>query len=262
MHFHWQNLSDTPGRERRGFWYGRAWLHLEENGRRVVRFEWCHGKPGLALELRLDRDDREACLHVAGLGFSYHLGYDGLPAWLLARLPFSHNRTRYKYEGSERNIGVRVFDNAVWLSFWQDAMSWQHDDPWWYSGRLGLDDIANAIFGKVKYSTRDLEVRDIEIPMPERSYAAKATRQLARWTRPRWPWRPFSKERISVTVDIPGGIGMPGKGENSYDCGPDALFGMGTNAQTVEDAIGNVVASVFRTRLKYGGKHTYSEGAP
>lgn len=247
MRFHWQNLSDAPGRERRGFWHGRAWLHF---GRRsVAKIEWTHGKLGLALTLDFDRSEREAHIHVAAPGFSYYVGAEGLPARLFNALPFKYRRTEYNYMGDHRSIGVRFFDGKLWWSLWEDRHEWRHSDPKWMSGSF---DFVKALLGDTDYSRRVIEERDVMIPMPEKSYPAKAKLEVATWIRSRWPWGPFSKRGTYVQIDIPGGIGIPGKGENSWDCGDDALFGLSTKARTIEDGIGHVVASALSTRRKYG----------
>lgn len=256
--FHWQNLSDAPGRERHGFWHGRAWWCLrDDEGRRsfplAARLEWSHGKLGFALTLDLDRDDREVTLHVAVPGASYFATLCGLPPWLLKRLPFSLGRTQYKYQGGNRSTGIRVFDDAIWLSLWEDRDEWNSKDPKWMRATIRPLDI---IFGKSKYANRVIEERDIAIPMPERMYPAIAKLEVASWIRARWPWRPFSTVRTRVSIDVPGGIGIPGKGENDYDIGDDAVFGQTCVARTIEEGIGSVVASVLETRRRRGWSDT------
>lgn len=244
IHWHWQNLSDAPGKERRGFWYGRAWLHL--NGRRAIGVEWNHGRLAAAVSLRFDTTDREVQVHVAGPGFSYFVSYEGLPASLFDRLPMKFGHSSYGYE---REIGIRANDGSIWWSLWADPMCWNSRDPKWMSGSF---DVIKFLLGDTDYGRRVIEERDVMIPMPEKSYPAKAKLEVAHWIRPRWPWAPFSTRGTYVNVDIPGGIGIPGKGENSWDCGDDALFGLSTKARTIEEGIGKVVESALTTRRKHG----------
>jgi hypothetical protein len=56
-----------------------------------------------------------------------------------------------------------------------------------------------------------------------------------------------------VDLDIPGGIPHEGKGENSWDCGMDGLFGC--SGATVAEAIANAVRHTQRDRERYGGPH-------
>jgi hypothetical protein len=48
-------------------------------------------------------------------------------------------------------------------------------------------------------------------------------------------------------------IPHPGKGENSYDCEDDATYSLTTEARNEAEAIGAMVATVMRSRQKYGG---------
>lgn len=247
MRSHWQNLSDTPGKERHGFWHGRAWLRFSEHARQSLRIEWLHGRISAGMSLRFDRSEREAQVHIALPGFTYYLSVDGLPRRLFELLPMKWKRE--EHGGYERQIGVRFNDGAIWVDLWSDPMDWRSSDPKWMQFSIHLDDL---IFGKTKYSTRTLEERAIKIAMPEGMYDATAKREASSWLRPRWPWRPFSKRRITVQIDIPTGIGIPGKGENSWDCGDDAIFGKSCSAETIEEAIGKVIASALKTRRERG----------
>jgi hypothetical protein len=57
-------------------------------------------------------------------------------------------------------------------------------------------------------------------------------------------------------VEIPGGIPFNGKGENSWDCGTDGLFGSSFPIDVLEGSvskcIGKVVENVMDSRFKYG----------
>lgn len=246
-HWHWQNLSDAPGHERHGFWHGRAWLHFGEKRRRALHGEWVHGRLGFALSVRFDCSDNEVMFHIALPGLSYYLGLEGISQRFFDLLPMKYKRE--DHGGYERAIGVRFDDGALWFDVWSDPMDWRSSDPKWMQFSLHLDDL---IFGKTKYETRVIEERGVTVPMPEGSYGATAKREVSTWTRPRWPWRPFSKRRDVVTIDIPGGIGIPGKGENDWDIDDDAVYAQSSAATTIEQAIGNVVASILSTRRRRG----------
>ena len=48
-------------------------------------------------------------------------------------------------------------------------------------------------------------------------------------------------------------IPVPGKGENSWDCGEDATFSLSCPSTTISEAIGEMVKSCMRTRERYAG---------
>lgn len=50
-------------------------------------------------------------------------------------------------------------------------------------------------------------------------------------------------------------IPVPGKGENSWDCGEDATYAFSCMADSVEDGIASLVRSILVRRRKYGGRN-------
>lgn len=151
---------------------------------------------------------------------------------------------------SERNRHghweVSWSDGSLRISHpWVRQMEWRSADPWWRKDmRLRVVD---WLIGRTRCETIQRGVRAVVVPMPEGSYRAVAKSETRIWRR-RWYWPELRRD--SVTLDIPGGIPFAGKGENSWDCGDDGLFG--TGGDTVEDAIANAVRSVLRSRRKYG----------
>lgn len=151
-------------------------------------------------------------------------------------------------------VSVSVHDKAVWWEFWHPRHEWKSSTPRWRCGNWHPID---SILGKQKHSKEVIEGPvAVEIPMPEGGYPATVAIELCRWKRPRWPWPSVELKRADV--DIPGGIGVPGKGENSWDCGDDAIYRSSFPANSVEAAIGSVVGDVLRTRKRYGGSHLFT----
>jgi hypothetical protein len=114
----------------------------------------------------------------------------------------------------------------------------------------------DVLLGRMRYSEQVVEERAVIVPMPEGAHAAHAKLLRASWKRPRWP---FAHELNRVTIDVPEGVPVPGKGENSYDCGPDAIFGTTVTARTIEDGVGELVASALQTRRRRGARPDYNE---
>lgn len=63
------------------------------------------------------------------------------------------------------------------------------------------------------------------------------------------PWVTF--EYVDPPVHV---VPFPGKGENSWDCGEDAIMGAGADEPTPEAAVASVVKSALRNRRRYGGE--------
>ena len=106
----------------------------------------------------------------------------------------------------------------------------------------------DRLLGRVKCETTKGEPESVEVPMPEGKYPATLTREERVWKRPRWPW--IKDRRVDYRVDLEVGIPSAGKGENSWDCDDDALYG--TGGSTPAEAIGNAVKAALRNRANYG----------
>lgn len=125
-------------------------------------------------------------------------------------------------------------------------------------------------------SSRTLATEIVGVPMPEGVYKARVELRETTWKRPRWPW-PHKDRSYHLTVlsrptpdgpriehdehgnQKPGYIPVPGKGESSWDCGPDGIFSQIGPGRTVEDAVRSVRESALRKRRDRGYSDDYSE---
>ena len=103
------------------------------------------------------------------------------------------------------------------------------------------------------------QTSEVAIPMPERTYRGTCTIKHEQWKRPRLPWPSLTIMRGHLNV--PGGVPQPGKGENAWDSGEDAIYGMACPAAIPEGAVRQLVESVSRNRLRYGGPNWRPEVA-
>jgi hypothetical protein len=221
MYFHWQNLNEKQGgRLGSPLKWGRAWLGS-------FGVEWVTGRLGLGLSF--EQDQEKVMWHVS------------LPL-LTLYISFEQFRGRVKH----RELSFRVSDWAIWWRLWADPWSWEHDRPKWRDGSFHLDDF---ILGKRCYSEQTISEVETVVPMPERAYPATVRLFLSTWSRPRW----FATELVRADVKVDGGIPYPGKGENSWDMGDDATYGLMCPARTVEEAVAAMVEAVLSSRRKYGG---------
>jgi len=147
---------------------------------------------------------------------------------------------------SEREFSYKIHGGALWWCLWMNPDEWNHTDPKWRRGNFNP---ADFFFGRYKYSERILETVNVLIPMPEKPYPATIEMREDSWKRPRWPFTRYMKR---ANIDVPNGIPHQGKGENSWDCGPDATYGMTCPARTIAQAVGTMVESCYRDRLRYG----------
>ncbi len=217
MFYHWQNLKE--GKRFGGLRHGRAWLGS-------LGVEWC--LPTSHLSIGFERSDERVTLNVSCLLFAIYLSW-----------------SRYK-ACQRRECCLAIHDGSIWISLWANPHEWNSKDPWWRT--QNTIHVVDKILGRRKHSKETIETRDVLIPMPEGSYPATIEMVRAKWKRPRW----FATVATCADVKIPKGIPFEGKGESSWDCGEDATYGMWTPANSVEEAIGKVVASSLKDRTRYG----------
>lgn len=214
------------------------------------------GKHGFGWGFQLGRNGGES-----DLGLSLYAGRVA-SVWLRLRAPWTKwarvsEAADPKNWYYARHTGLRVHPHEGCLLAWEwDAYDGRssRDDPWWRSWSLRWADI----LGRTKAETIDGETGTTVVPLPEGAYPAVWKREDCVWRYERFPGSLLDaingpKRHTSYTLDIPGGIPVEGKGENSWDCGMDGLFGV--NGATVEDAVANAVRSVLRDRQRYGGPH-------
>jgi hypothetical protein len=238
--WHSQNLNEDERGHVKGskFWNGRAWLNLphpnaeKRKSERYLTFglEWSWRKAVRSLGVSVSaREDRI----VLDLDFGF-----------LALFPSVEGLF---YFSEWRETGIEWHNEYIWLNFW-------HDDDGWAKNWKGLHlTIAplDILFGRRKHSSEKLDEVRALVPMPEGSYPAtitffRQTNKRSRWFAQKWT-------RANIKPDKP--IGIPGKGENAWDCDDDAIFEMSCEAATVENAVAQLVESALRTRYRYGWNH-------
>lgn len=121
-------------------------------------------------------------------------------------------------------------------------------DTW----RRGVAYPLDMILGRCTYHRQNGTADAVTVPMPEGTYPATVHRETATWTRPRWPGAWLRTERMVVT--IPGGIPIPGRGENPHDLDDDALDEhVSRTATNIRDAVIDTVAEGLRLRADRAG---------
>lgn len=205
--------------------------------------------------------------------------YVGFPrafcGWLTAGSPWWSQR-RYKKHGYQYRpdmtvVSLRFHDRAVWWEAWHPTHEWHRGTPWW---RYGSFNVWDWLVGKTTYTSETLFEQRAVLPMPEGNYPVVVKVGRSVWTRPRWR----AMVRAGYHVDVEGGyVPVPGKGENSYDCGPDGVFsqsgpilhvpellrnGPVTEASkdaAVSEALAGLMASALETRRRRGVSENYAE---
>lgn len=248
---HWQNLNeDRRGNVKGPPWNGRAWLHA---GPECFRIEWNLRSKSCGISFSTDRGgDETVSGSVAFPPIAIYLGASlrkerwvrRIADWVSKKSADMFGEKESLWSGSE--FSIRVFDWAIWWKFFTDDRGWTSSRPKWRDGNWHPLD---TFLGREKYTSREHEEAEVLVPMPEGVYRAKVKMTENVWKRPRW----FAKTKTFGDVEMIDPVPIPGKGENSWDCGEDAIFGMSVPAEKIEDVIAGVVASALRDRRRHGG---------
>lgn len=180
--------------------------------------------------------------------FAFWITFDGFPAWKPRKKHVAAwDGGREFWLVDRRECGIHIHSWTIDVKPWAKSDEWCRSDPWWTRG-VSLD-IPDLLLGRSRCTTEVLrEGIPVTIPMPEGMYSGVARIERRTWKRPRW----FAHSRVSTWLEIPKGIPHAGKGENSWDCGDDGLFGIGAEGDDVMAVILRARESVLVSRRRYG----------
>lgn len=246
----WQNLTDGErgGKPKTWPFHGRAWLHFNEGGVASFCFSWLLWSRFCGFRFSASPDCENTFTFMVALPpFAFWLSVDGR-GWLrkladrLAKLEPSDMGVDW----SGRDLSVMVHGWAVWWKLWVCDYGWTRSRPRWRDGSF------HPLGRNCRQGEPELvEERKVLVPMPERAYKATARLERVRFGWDRLP-RFLDKSTMTCEIKMDEGeqIPFPGKGTASYNCGEDACYSIHTNARSIEDGVGNMVASVLRDRKR------------
>lgn len=263
VHVHWQNLNEKRGDTLGPPYEGRCWFRLNHSSdyaktkkrpRRPETFmlSWHLWRPHKLLGAGIEAhpgSDSDILLNANLWPVSFWLGVEGV-----GHLFNDWWMKRYRYSGREVGFSLSYDKDGALPSLhlrfdgWVDNMEWDSRTPKW---RHFSTDIFDHVFGPTKHMEALLVPKKaVKIPMPEGSYDGTFELKERRISRKYWPLtETFTTAHVEVDVGIP----HEGKGENSWDCGEDATYGLSCPATGEADAISKVVKSVLESRRKYNG---------
>lgn len=162
----------------------------------------------------------------------------------------------HRFEDSHgRDFGAYLSDNHLMFKFFSSNMGSStrpNFRKWGWSWSCFIDEM---VFGRRNMTEVQTELYPhTPISFSEGVYHLNIKLTHDTWRYSRWPWWPLNRmvPRAKISVEEPGGIPVPGKGENSWDCGDDAIHGLCCSASDWYAAKEAVKQSVIRTRSRYG----------
>lgn len=206
---------------------GRFWIH---SGRNCLSFEFI--RPRFRFSIYVDGEK---------LGFCFLGLFIGIEVWeLVKRLPTFDSSFYW-------------FEDGFWLQLFGDRWESRSDAQWWR--KMHHFNVVDFIFGKAVHSEKDIATYAVKIPLDGKQFPATIRMYESIWKRPRAKTR--RTKCADIKIDDPPKF--PGKGENSWDLGDDAIYGMHTKADNVADAIGQYVKAVLHNRFRRGSRKGWCE---
>ena len=158
-------------------------------------------------------------------------------------------------EVKSQSYQLSIHGGGLWCQWgtnrWGEMEAFSSKCPWWRQWHF---DPLDFLFGRQKHRERDLEAVETLVPTPEGGVLATVRLFESTWERRRWPWWPLTRCLDRAEIELREPIPVPGKGENSWDCGEDAIYSLTCPARTVSEAVAAVVESYTRTRERHGGR--------
>lgn len=207
----------------------RGWIDLF-NEKCNITWEYC---TGLALGIRfaLDPSEEQAHFSIGLLFVTLYLSVNGLVPQIY--FPVGHE---------EKQLVFEFHDNALWIKLWTPTNSWCKGQR---SYSIQFDDI---FLGKTEHKKTILSNQEGRLELPEASYAITYELGVQTWKRSRW----FTKAANYVKAECKEGIPVPGKGEDSWNCGDQLLYSTSGEGKDVNVGRQALYDAVKRTRDMYG----------
>ncbi len=235
-------------KENRKWWHIGKWdIHIESNLLWYAQF--------LSFEIRLNSMDGcrgiQICMCIPKLfDFWFEVSHPIIDKLLpTVRTKSCEKPGEFWDMPVEKNIGISWHADAFWWALWQTNGEWKSSQPWWWEGSFHPKDF---LLGRQKYFETKMKFYNQSLYMPEGRYGVHVKAYIGNWKRPRWPWiAKLPRYNLEYSPPIP----IPGKGENSWDCGDDAIHSTTITAITVFHALEDEKKSVIKGRRQYGGKN-------
>jgi hypothetical protein len=157
----------------------------------------------------------------------------------------------HSHQEEERELSIRAFDGSIWWLLWRNDHEWDPKD-WRHNHWNWREKLMTFLFGKRKYIKVEQPPVAAVLTMPEGEYPCTVTLLESAWVRPRLP-RGAPVQRAEVTFPESRPVPIPGKGENGWDCGEDAVFSSSTLAASVPEALFKAKQWIEMRRERYGG---------
>lgn len=224
----------------------RKYWYFGKDSRRHICLSLYGWNNAPSISFRVDGGEGEVTFHIACFISVYLTLGNVIPrSWYP-----TYRSSNYGDLPDERAFKIYWFEWAIWWNFWMREHEWSSSDPKWRRGSVHFDRILK---GKHTCQWENIDGGKFLLPFFEGVYEVEVIKKLRIDSYSRW----FTRKSISFEVRCEAGIPHEGKGENSWDCGETATFGLHfpgdrTDRNTLYEAALYFWQSCMETRERYG----------
>lgn len=223
----------------------RMWLYMADNDNLYLEWHFFKAARHCLALIRHDGLEGQVTLSI-GFPWLFYFAF-GWHCWKRFGAHYGDH--------DQHTTGIKVYKFGIYFLVAAD----EDESPLRWGWELKLHP-KRFLLGRSEYSKRHIEtIERVPVHLPEGIYLATVELFESSWKRPRWP---FTKRILRADIEVDGGIAIPGKGENSWDIGDDAVFSQICPAKTAGEAAKSLADSVMRTRQRYGKGYAWRPAAP
>lgn len=261
MYYWFQNLNESGGklfyfRGNIGSAYNRIWFRYEICSGPALSFQIIHGEAG---------DSGESTQISFGLFFfKIYITFFLPDSWYFQRkcvATWDGNREFYLVQG--REYGFYFYEWSFVWKFHAKVHESSTKDPWWMHQYIHIDEL---FVGKQEILSDKLtSAEDIFFTIGNKEFKIDSIQfERNRRFRRFIPYALYHRTSYRAEIKIKNPPMFSGKGENSWDCGDDAIYGMSyswdhliPNWQNTNECINlateDYIKHVLKNAKRYGG---------
>lgn len=247
--------------------HGRWYLHYF--GTTLLKLSWCFfgGRVLGGLRDWFTADALVSFNDDEGRGITLHLSLSRLfSVWITVALPSAwlspwmiHDRVFGVRLGYIGDIAWLLIAHAAWAEDCGMTDYYRRQEPRKYTDaqlwpgweiKLRWPRVLDWTLGRSEHTVRIVAETPVRFQMDGREVEATVRVEARESRRPRWPWA--YRKSLGSWIEVPKPPQFAGKGENSWDCGDDGIYGMGSRETSPAAVVGDYIKAVLKNRERYG----------
>lgn len=227
------------------------------------KYELCSG-PSFKIKYQHGHHSNSESMLVLGLFFfTIYLTFFLPNSWYWRRKYTNPTSGRTATFIDDREYGFAIYNWSFVWSWHLKPMEYSYKDPWWMHFTIHFDEL--LLGRRETLEQRLVEVSDIYFMLGEKEFKIdKASFTKRSGFRRHIPFSLYHKQWYAVDISVERPPQYSGKGENSWDCGDDGIYGIfqewkgttpsfGVTNTLAQEVADYYVSGVLKNAKRYGG---------